>query len=117
MSKDHLEGLVLARRSAAVPSEPSNEATLEPISLPTNLPSKEPSHLGTKEDREEPRRRRPWDGQDEIVQANFDVPKRIKTKLHMLKTWDRIPNLKSFVTDTLEKAIDREIAKAEKEGY
>jgi hypothetical protein len=51
------------------------------------------------------------------VQANYDVPKRIQTKLHTLKAWDRIPNLKVFVAETLEKALDKEIAKAEKEGY
>jgi hypothetical protein len=52
-----------------------------------------------------------------VVKANYEVPRRIQTKLHTLKTWGRIENLKGFVSEALEKALDREIAAAEKEGY
>jgi hypothetical protein len=109
---NHLGGLNLTRRGQADAAAPSYPPTLEPRKEATNLPTKEPSNLG-----EATPRKRPWDGQDNIVQANYDVPKRIQTKLHTLKAWDRIPNLKVFVAETLEKALDKEIAKAEKEGY
>ena len=62
-------------------------------------------------------KRRAWDGQDEIVKANYEVPKRIQTKLQTLKALGRVKNMKTFVAETLEAALDREIAAAEKEGY
>lgn len=62
-------------------------------------------------------RRRPWDGQDDAVKASYEVPRRIQTKLHTLKTWGRVKNIKGFVSEALEAALDKEIAKAEREGY
>jgi hypothetical protein len=62
-------------------------------------------------------RRRPWEGQDEVVKVNFEIPKRIRTKLASLKAWERIENQKDFVARVLEEAVDREIARAEEEGY
>jgi FtsZ-interacting cell division protein ZipA len=70
-----------------------------------------------KEEKKEVARRRAWDGQDDIVKANYEVPRRIQTKLHTLKTWGRVRNIKGFVSETLEKALDREIAAAEQDGY
>lgn len=80
---------------------------------------KEQSKQETKEASKDaaPIRRRPWDNQDQLVKANYEVPQRVQTKLHTLKAWQKIPNLKDFVAKTLEAALDKEIAKAEKEGF
>jgi hypothetical protein len=98
---------VVAQKGGAVP--PSAEER--------NLETKEPRKEERKVEPERMIRRRPWDGQDDVVKANYEVPRRIQTKLHTLKAWGRIENLKGFVAESLEKALDREIAAAEKEGY
>jgi hypothetical protein len=101
-----LDSIAVVRKGEAMP--------------PPTTGSKEPSKEGTKEPRKEPERverRRPWDGQDDVIKANYEVPRRIQTKLHTLKAWGRIGNLKGFVAEALEKALDKEIAAAEKEGY
>jgi hypothetical protein len=107
----------IARKGAAVPVslEESNEASLKPM----KEGSKKPSIQETKVERNVApgTRRRPWDAQDQLVKANYEVPQRVQTKLHTLKAWQKIPNLKEFVAKTLEAALDKEIAKAEKEGY
>lgn len=84
-----------------------------------NLGTKEPRKEETKEPRREEgtERRRPWDGQDDLVKANYEVPRRVQTKLHSLKAWGRVKNIKGFVAEALEAALDKEIAKAEKEGF
>jgi hypothetical protein len=106
MSKATLD-MVVTKKGAAAPAalEASKEET------------KEPRKEATKQEPEREARKRPWDGQDDVVKANYEVPRRIQTKLHTLKTWGRIENLKGFVSEALEKALDREIAAAEKEGY
>jgi hypothetical protein len=62
-------------------------------------------------------KRRAWEGQDEIVKANYEVPKRVQTKLQTLKALGRVKNMKTFVAEALEAALDKELAAAEKEGY
>jgi hypothetical protein len=57
-----------------------------------------------------PTRKQPWDGQDDIVKANYEVPRRVQTKLHLLKTYGRLKNIKSFVAEALEAALDKELA-------
>lgn len=116
MSKSISLGTVVAPKGAAVP------ATLEPRNEGTNLGTLEPSKEGSKEPtKESPKeggpRRRAWDGQDEWIKVNFEVPKRLRTKLKELKNWERIGSLKDFVAHALEAAADKEIAKAEKEGF
>lgn len=106
MSKVSLSNVVMPKGGAA-------PATTEE----RNLETKEPRKEGRKIEPERVGRRRPWDGQDEIVKANYEVPKRIQTKLHTLKAWGRIENLKGFVSEALERALDKEIAASEKEGY
>lgn len=129
MSKLSLSSVV-APKGAAAPAPSS----LEPRKLENNPPieveSKEATKVGSelaisqapdvpRNLGEQPvvKRKRPWDGQDEIVQVNFEIPKRLRTKLHLLKTWERIPSFKEFVVSVLEAAADKEIAQAEKEGY
>jgi hypothetical protein len=99
MSK-HLSGLQLARAGKAVAAGPSHEETLEPREKVSNE-----------------RRRRTWEGKDDTIKVNFEIPERVQDKLHQLKAWKRIRVIKDFVTESLEAACDREIAKAEKEGY
>jgi hypothetical protein len=62
-------------------------------------------------------KRRAWEGQDEIVKANYEVPKRVQTKLQTLKALGRVKNMKTFVAEALEAALDKELAAAEREGY
>jgi hypothetical protein len=45
------------------------------------------------------------------------VQKRVHSKIKTLKTWERIDSIRDFVSHALEAAVDREIAKAEKEGF
>jgi hypothetical protein len=107
--------------TGAAPVPPAPPAPLEPRKEETLVPSvqvsNEPTEEVTKVVDDMPKRRRPWDGQDEWIKANYEVPKRVQTKLHNLKSWDRIKNLKEFVAKALEAAADKEIAKAEKEGF
>lgn len=118
MSKPSLDTLLVKKGTAApavidapphaVP-EPRKEETKETSIQVSNEPSQEVT--------EAPKRRRPWDGQDEMIKANYEVPQRVQTKLHQLKAWGRVKNIKGFVAHALEAAIDKEIARAEKEGY
>ena len=88
--------------------------------LPASTTGREARKEEPKEARKEPSnqgRKRPWDGADDPIKANYEVPRRVQMKLHQLKAWGRIDNLKGFVAETLERAIDKEIAAAEKEGY
>jgi hypothetical protein len=96
----HLEGLTLARRNAAVAVEPENEELLES----RNQDSKKS-------------RKRIWDGRDDWIKTNFEVQERVAMKLQYLKSLGKIHRYKTFVSAALEVAVDREIAKAEKEGY
>jgi hypothetical protein len=115
MSRPTLNSVV--RKGAALPVslQENKQASLEPMKEVI----KEPSEQATKEESQKVAvtRRRPWDNQDQLVKANYEVPQRVQTKLHTLKAWQKIPNLKDFVAKTLEAALDKEIAKAEKEGY
>lgn len=115
MSKSISLGAVVAPKGAATP------ATLEPRKEESNQGTKEPSLEGVKEPSREARkeaiRRRTWDGQDEVIKVNFEVPMRIRTKLNTLKSLGRIKSGKEFVADVLEAALDAEIAKAEEEGF
>jgi hypothetical protein len=131
MSKPSLDSLLVKKGTAApavldVPQEPRKEESKEPAKEATNPEPLEASNQETKVETSEQvatavpagvKRKRQWDGQDEWVKVNYEVPKRVQTKLHQLKSWERIPNIKAFVAEALEKALDREIAKAEKEGY
>jgi hypothetical protein len=101
MSKPSLGSLVVPKGSAAPAA----------IETPRKEETKEPRKEAVIE------RRRPWDGQDDIVKANYEVPRRVQTKLHTLKTWGRVKNIKGFVSEALERALDKEIAAAEKEGF
>jgi hypothetical protein len=114
MSKPASLSSVVAKKGDAAPP-PDAIGRAAPAAA---VPEIEPK-LETKEPRKEERkevRRRPWDGQDDIVKANYEVPRRVQTKLHTLKTWGRVKNIKGFVSEALEAALDREIAKAEREG-
>lgn len=112
MSKPASLSSVVAKKGDASP--PSDATGRVEPAQDSKLETKEPRKEGRKET---PDRRRPWDGQDEIVKANYEVPRRVQTKLHTLKTWGRVKNIKGFVSEALERALDREIAAAEKEGY
>ncbi len=116
MSKSISLGTVVAPKGSAAP------ATLEARNQGSNLETKEARNEGTpqpskEEKKEVAPRRRAWDGQDEWIKVNFEVPKRLRTKLKELKNWERIGSLKDFVAHALEVAADKEIAKAEKEGF
>jgi hypothetical protein len=114
MSKSISLGAVVQKGGAA-------PAALEPRKEGSNQGTKEPSFEGTKETSREARkeaiRRRTWEGQDEVIKVNFEVPMRIRTKLNTLKSLGRIKSGKGFVADVLEAALDAEIAKAEEEGF
>jgi hypothetical protein len=62
-------------------------------------------------------RKRIWDGRDDWIKTNFEVQERVVMKLQYLKSLGKIHRYKTFVSAALEVAVDREIAKAEKEGY
>lgn len=109
MSKFSLSSVVEPKGSAA-------PATLEPRKEASKQALREPIIQGTKEESKEPRKRA-WDNQDEWVKANYEVPKRVQTKLKEMKNWGYIGSLKDFVAQAIEREIDSVIAKAEKEGY
>lgn len=107
MSKKSLGMLVTPKGGARPESlEPGKEKSqsLEASNHDSNQPSLQP-------------RRRAWDGQDNWIKVNFEIPERVNDKLHQLKAWKRIKSLKEFVAENLEWVIDREIAKAEKDGF
>jgi hypothetical protein len=107
MSKKSLDILVTPKGGARPASlEPGKEKShsLEASNHDSDQPSLQP-------------RRRAWDGQDNWIKVNYEVPERIQTKLKELKNWKRIKSLKEFVAENLEWVIDREIAKAEKDGF
>ncbi|MDR5839353.1 hypothetical protein [Caballeronia sp. LZ034LL] len=75
---------------------------------------------GTKEEIKEALnqgRKRPWDGHDDWVKVNYEVPERVQLKLGWLKGQQRIKVIKAFVAEALEREVDKLIARAEKEGY
>jgi hypothetical protein len=127
MSKPSLNSLTVARKGHAVPAstvgdpespnEPREEVTKEASKEGEKVARKQSTKPATKEVKEAPARRRPWDGQDDDIKANYEVPRRVQTKLHSLKAWGKVKNIKGFVATALEAAIDREIAKAEREGF
>lgn len=111
MSKPSLDSLTIARKGQAVPAA----STGAPVEPRTEI--KEPRNQETKKPLQEGRRRRAWDGQDGLIKVNYSVPERVQTKLHELKNWKRIKSIQDFVAQTLERALDKEIAAAEKEGF
>lgn len=112
MSKNLSLGAVMAQKGAAVPAPPT-----EPRKEGNKESSLEGTNETSREARKEAIRRRVWEGQDEMIKVNFEVPKRLRTKLNTLKSWSRIESVKAYVAEVLEDAVDREIAKAEKEGF
>lgn len=118
-----LDSAVIVRKGHAMPvaSAGAAVATMEPRKEDSLESSKEAIKEVTKETADETpvtvKRKRPWDGQDDVIKVNYEVPERVQTKLQNLKSWKKIRNIKEFVAKSLEQAVDKEIAKAEKEGY
>lgn len=94
------------------------ESRLEPRKEDSKEERKESSFQDSNQETKIPRKRS-WEmpGQDDWIKANFEVPRRIQTKLNQLKAWGIIKNIKDIVPDAIERALDQKIAKAEKEGY
>jgi hypothetical protein len=107
MSKNDWDSVVITKKGAATPA-----ATTQLVHEPRKQEAKEPR-------KEEPalRRKRVWEGQDEWIKVNYEVQKRVHSKIKTLKTWERIDSIRDFVSHALEAAVDREIAKAEREGF